>query len=120
MHYVCIENNKIVSILNYAPNVPNTVRITEISDQAAENIKDQTHFFDVATNAVQPVPKSTLDKKQLEVKNGIEREYLNSTDWMILRHIRQKALGIPTSLTNAEYIDLEQKRNAAANRIVSA
>ena len=96
------------------------MRVIEISDQAAENIKDQTHFFDVATGSVLPVSKSVLDKKQLELQNGIERDYLNSTDWMILRHIRQKALGITTSLTNAEYIDLEQKRNAAANRIVSA
>lgn len=119
MHYVCIENNKIVSILNYAPNVPNTVRVVEISDQAGENIRNQTHFFDVVTNSVQSVSKEILDKKQLEVKNGIEREYLNSTDWMVLRHIRQKALSMPTSLTEAEYIDLERKRNAAANRIVS-
>lgn len=120
MHYICIEDNKIVSILNYAPNVPNTVRVIEISDQAAENIKDQTHFFDVARGVMLPVSQSTLDKKQLELQNGIERDYLNSTDWMILRHIRQQALGITTSLTNAEYIDLEQKRHAAANRIVGA
>ena len=120
MHYVCIENNKIVSILNYAPNVPNTVQVVDIPDSAAENIKNQTHFFDVLTRSVQPVDKSILDRKQLEVKNAVEREYLNSTDWMILRHIRQKALGIATSLSELEYIDLEQKRNAAASRIVGA
>jgi antitoxin component YwqK of YwqJK toxin-antitoxin module len=119
MHYVCIENNKIVSILNYAPNVPNGVSVIDISDEAAENIKNQTHFFDVATRSVQPVSKDVLDKKQAELKNAVEREYLNSTDWMVLRHIRQKTLGITTSLTEAEYLDLEQKRNAAASRIVS-
>lgn len=119
MHYVCIENNKIVSILNYAPNVPNTVQVIDIPDSAAEDIKNQTHYFDVATRSVQPVSKNILDKKEAELKNALEREYLNSTDWMVLRHIRQKALGISTSLTEAEYVDLEQKRNAAASRIVS-
>lgn len=120
MHYVCIENNKIISILNYAPNVPNSVLVIDIPDEAAENIKNQTHFFDVATRSVQPVSQAVLDKKQTELRNAVEREYLNSTDWMVLRHIRQKTLGIATSLTEAEYVDLEQKRNAAASRIVSA
>jgi hypothetical protein len=119
MHYVCIENNKIISILNYAPNVPQSVLVIDIPDADAENIRNQTHYFDVATRSVQPVAKDVLDKKSVELKNAVEREYLSSTDWMVLRHIRQKALGISTSLSDAEYVDLEQKRNAAASRIVS-
>jgi predicted nucleotidyltransferase len=53
-----------------------------------------------------------------ELSNGLEREFLNSTDWKILRHIRQKALNITTSLSDEEYIQLEQQREAAAARIV--
>ena len=30
-------------------------------------------------------------------ENGQEREFLNSTDWKVLRHIRQKHLGIATT-----------------------
>jgi hypothetical protein len=37
---------------------------------------------------------------------------------MILRNIRQKALNITTSLTDAEYLQLEQQRQAAAARII--
>lgn len=118
MHYVCIENNKIVSILNYAPGVPSTVRIVEITDDQANNILNQTHYFDMLSDTVKEVAKETLDKKEIEIKNGIEREYLNSTDWMILRHIRQTALGITTSLTNEQYLELEQQRDAAAARII--
>lgn len=35
-----------------------------------------------------------------------------------MRHIREKALGVATSLTDAAYLELEQSRDAAAARIV--
>lgn len=118
MYFVCIENNKIVSILNYAPNVPSSVQVVEITDEQASGISNQTHYFDLVSKSVKPVAKEVLDKKEIETKNGTEREYLNSTDWMVLRHMRQKYLGLPTSLTEDQYRTLEQNRQAAASRIV--
>ncbi len=44
--------------------------------------------------------------------------YLNSTDWMILRHMRQLTLGIATSLSDSEYLKLEKSRQAAAMKII--
>jgi len=35
-----------------------------------------------------------------------------------LRHIRQKHLGIATSLTEEQYTELENQREAAAQRVV--
>jgi hypothetical protein len=118
MHFVCIENNKIVSILNYAPNVPSTIQVVQITDEQAKSIADQTHYFDLSSRTVKAVSKDILDKKEIEIKNGIEREYLNSTDWQVLRHMRQKYLGIPTSMTEEKFRELEQNRQAAAARIV--
>jgi hypothetical protein len=118
MHYVCIEENKIISILSYSPAVPSTVSVYEITDQQAEQIKDQTHYFDVNSKTLQPVESSITAEKEQYRLNGIEREFLNSTDWKVMRHLRQKTLGIPTTLTNEEYLELEQQRQAAAARIV--
>jgi hypothetical protein len=118
MHYVCIENNIVVSILNYAPNVPNSVQVQEITDEQANQILVQTHYFDVPSRTVKPVAASVTEQKARDLANSLEREFLNSTDWKVLRHIRQKALNVPTSLTDAEYIELEQQRQAAAARIV--
>lgn len=118
MHYVCIENNIIVSILNYSPNVPRSVAVYEITDDQANQIAAQTHYFDIPSKTVKPVDASITAQKAKDLANGIEREFLNSTDWKILRHIRQKALNVPTSLSDAEYIELEQQRQAAAARIV--
>jgi hypothetical protein len=118
MHYVCIENDLVVSILNYAPNVPNSVSVVEISNEQADQLVAQTHYFDVPSRTVKPVAASVTEQKARDAANAIEREFLNSTDWKVMRHIRQKALNIPTSLSDAQYIELEQQRQAAAARIV--
>jgi hypothetical protein len=118
MHYVCLENNAVISILNYAPQAPASVSVITISDEDYAKIELQTHRFDIVLKEVVPVDPSVLASKTVEQANGQEREFLNSTDWQVLRHIRQKALGIPTSLTDVEYLTLEQNRNDAASRIV--
>ena len=118
MHYVCIENNTVISILNYEPSVPATVTVSSITDEEYTSIEGQTHYFDVASNSVLLMSSEITAQKETELANGTEREYLNSTDWKVLRHIRQKALGITTSLTEEEYLTLEQQREDAAARIV--
>ncbi len=117
MYYVCIEQGVIKSVLNYAPNVPNTVEIVEISDSDYDKIGKNTHFFDIPSKRVVSVPQEVLDQRQLEQSNVDHKEFLNSTDWMILRHIRQKALGQRTTLSETEYLDLETQRDKAARLI---
>jgi hypothetical protein len=118
MHYVCIENNNIVGIQSYEPAVPNTVVVVTITDDQHNQIMNQTHKFDIATKTVVPIDTSILSQREQEKLNAIEREFLNSTDWQILRHLRQKTLGVTTSLTEEQYLALEQQRQAAASRIV--
>jgi len=118
MHYVCIENNLVISILSYQPNVPSSVEVVEITDAQAAQIAAQTHYFDVTSKSVAAIAAGVAAQRATDVANGQEREFLNSTDWKILRHLRQKALNVPTSLTDAEYLTLEQQRQAAAARIV--
>lgn len=118
MHYVCIEDNKVISILSYAPSVPVTVTVVEISDTDHNSIIAQTHYFDVSTKTVKPVNSEILIQKENQQRNAEDLEFLRSTDWKILRHMRQTTLGIPTSLSSEEYIELEQQRQAAAGRIV--
>lgn len=117
MHYVCIENNKVIGIQGYEPAVPSTVTVVEITDEQNQQILEQTHVFDVVSRKVVTVDISILSQKEQEKANAIEREFLNSTDWQVMRHIRQKALGVPTSLTEAEYLALEKNRADAAARI---
>ena len=91
--------------------------MVEITDSQAAQIAAQTHYFDVPSRSVTAVAAGITAQRAADVANGQEREFLNSTDWKILRHIRQKALNISTSLSDAEYIQLEQQREAAAARI---
>jgi hypothetical protein len=117
MHYVCIENNLVISILSYQPNVPSSVTVVEITDAQAAQIAAQTHYFDVPGKTVSVVSAGVTAQRAADAANGQQREFLNSTDWKVLRHIRQKALNIPTSLSDAEYLQLEQQRQEAAARI---
>ena len=116
--FVCIENKEITAILSYEPNVPDTVEVVEISDNDYQKIVAKTHFFDTETNTVNSVSQEVIDSIAAEKTNVEHREFLSRTDWKVLRHIRQKALGIPTSLTEEEYLDLENQRQNAANSII--
>lgn len=117
MNYVCVENNQVTAVLNYRPNVPGTVTVIEVSDQQNDLINAGTHFFNTATNTVEPLSAEQLAEKNTYDQNGVHREFLNRTDWKILRHIREKALNVPTTLSEQEYIDLETAREEAANSI---
>jgi hypothetical protein len=118
MHYVCIENNIVVGIQSYQPAVPSTVTVVEITDEQHAGLVNETHTFDLITKTVVQITPEILSEKNKQKLNAVEREFLNSSDWKVLRHIRQKALGIDTTLTEEEYRSLEQQRNDAALRIV--
>lgn len=117
--FVCIENNEVVSILSYEPNVPDTIEIVEITEAENQLIKDQTHYFDLVTRTVISLPDADLEKKEIEKQNIPILEFLSSTDWKVLRHLRQKTLGIATSLSEEEYLELENQRQNAANSIIN-
>ena len=124
MHYVLIENGRIIGIINYEPSIPDSVTKISITDEQHKLITEsETHYFDIATNTVKAFDQSVLDqrnqKQAQDVINAENRFFLESTDWKVLRHLRQKALEVNTSLTEAEYLALEQQRSEAAARIVN-
>jgi hypothetical protein len=53
-----------------------------------------------------------------EAINAEAQAFLDSTDFKVMRHIRQKALGQELSLSEEEYLALEQQRSDAAASIV--
>lgn len=56
-----------------------------------------------------------------KIKKEEAQEFLNNTDWKIIRHKEQQDLGIETSLTNDEYLDLitqRQERRVVLNDII--
>ena len=118
MYYVCVEDNQIINMLSYEPNVPESVIVHSITEEEYNNILADTHYFDLITNRVELVSNEEIQRKTQAFQNGQEREFLNSTDWKVLRHIRQKHLGIATTLTEEQYTELENQREAAAQRVV--
>lgn len=115
--FLCIENDKIISILDYEPELPPSVRVVEISKEDHEKIIAKTHLFNVLTNSVEPQALEVLDNIHQEKINSENKSFLDSTDWKVLRHIREKALGIQTSVSEEEYLKLETERQSAADSI---
>jgi len=62
--------------------------------------------------------KDISAEKEQEKTNAEAQAFLDSTDFKVLRHIRQKSLGQQLSLSEDEYLALEQERSDAAERIV--
>jgi hypothetical protein len=123
MYYVVIENNKISSILNYEPNVPETHTVVEVTNEEHESIiTAKTHYFDLVDNTVKSYSQTHLDteaaKEAQRITNAEKRKFLADSDWKVMRHIREKALGQAASLTDQQYLDLEQARATAAAAIV--
>lgn len=119
MHYVLVEDGRVISTINYEPSVPDTIEVYPIADEAYECLTAKTHYFCIVEKKIVEVPKEVKDQQLtiLSKKNG--RAYLATTDWMVLRHIRELALKLPTSLSEEEYITLEEKRQTAAKAIVN-
>lgn len=118
MHYVCVENSVVSSILSYEPNVPESVKVYKITNSDYEAINAGTKTFDTATNKVVPVKDEILKQKETEKANSLKQHELSSSDWKVMRHIREKALGLKTTLTDSEYIALETKRENIAKSII--
>jgi hypothetical protein len=59
----------------------------------------------------------TLEEQQ-NITNEASKKYLNETDWLVLRHQGQLALGISTSLSQEAYLELESNRQNARDSIV--
>lgn len=119
MFYVCVENGRVVGMQNLKPNVPESVQVIEITDEEYKKINEEdTHRFNTETMKVEMLPKEVFDQREIEEQNRVYQRYLNSTDWMVLRHLRQKELGIETSLTDEEFRILEAKRQDAATSII--
>jgi hypothetical protein len=95
----------------------------ECDQQDQTNYFAGTHYFDETLKKVVSKPKSVLDeiKQQQDTdrKNRTLLKFLADTDWKILRHIREKALNLPTSLSDSEYIVLEKSRHDAAAAITN-
>ena len=69
-----------------------------------------------------PEPEFTEEELAMRKQIRINSEalgLLNSTDWKVIRYLGQKALAIPSNLTEEEYLQLEQQRQEERNKVVN-
>ena len=118
MYYVCIEDNRVTSVLNYEPSVPDNVVVRTITDKEYNNIVvEKSHHIDVETMSVKLNSLEVLQAQARAAANLEHEKFLMATDWKVLRHLREKALGVPTSLSDIQYLELERERQKHADDI---
>jgi len=123
MNYLLIENKTLVGVLNYRPNISgDNVQIIEYSGSIPqdrilyidEKIVDGKDYIFVNGKYV----KNTNAISDIALRNNGARGFLANTDWLVMRHRDQLELGIETSLTQEQYLDLLNKRQEARKKVV--
>jgi len=102
---VCIEGDTISGVFNYKPKVTKKsgIIVHEISEESFSLLQLGTHYFDIQTKEVVEIKDDSKTKQKYQ-------NFLNDSDWLVLRHMREKFLELPTSLIDSEFRALEQKR----------
>lgn len=77
----------------------------------------KTQEIELAADYEVIIEDISVELEQEKINNESE-DFLDSTDFKVLRHIRQKALGQELSLSEEQYLALEQERADAAARIL--
>ena len=123
MNYLLIENDKCVGVCDYEPNVGNdNIQVITYSGNIPQErliyvdgkVADMNNYTFINGKYV----KKTKAIENLLNTNDEAKHYLSDTDWLVIRHRDQLALGQTTSLTNEQYLDLLTKRQAARERVV--
>ena len=120
MNYLLIENEKLVGVCDYEPNVgEDDIQVITYSGNIPRErilyingkIEDSDNYVFLNGKYVRKTKAITnLINTNEEAKN-----YLNDTDWLVIRHRDQLALGQTTSLTNEQYLDLLAKQIGRAS-----
>ncbi|MBO6180619.1 hypothetical protein J6O86_02920 [bacterium] len=122
MNYLLIENEQLVGVCDYEPNVgDDDIKILTYSGNIPKErilyingkIEDSNNYVFINGKYV----KRTKAVENLIKINADATNYLTDTDWLVIRHRDQLALGQETSLTNEQYLDLLAKRQAAREKV---
>lgn len=123
MNYLLIENEQLVGICDYEPNIGNDdIKILKYSGNIPKErilyldgkVVDTKNFVFVNGKYI----KNTKAVADILNKNKTARNYLTNTDWLVIRHRDQLDLNLKTSLNNDQYIDLLNKRQEARKQVI--
>ena len=123
MNYLLIENETLVGVCDYEPNIGNdNIQIIKYSGNIPKErilyldgkIVDSNNFVFLNGKYI----KNTKAVANILENNKTARNYLTDTDWLVIRHRDQLDLNLETSLNNDQYIDLLNKRQEARKQVV--
>lgn len=123
MNYLLIENDTLVGVCDYEPNIGNdNIQIIKYSGNIPKErilylsgkIEDMNNFVFINGKYV----KRTKAVEKILNTNKDAENYLSDTDWLVIRHRDQLALKQQTTLTENQYFDLLLKRQEAREKVI--
>jgi hypothetical protein len=90
--------------------------VLEVIEQEVDGVIQQTSVK-LKAQFIAEIIDISAEVEQSEI-NRQAKAFLQESDYKIIRHLGQKALGQQTSLSEEEYLALEQQRQQARNSIV--
>jgi hypothetical protein len=110
--YVFVESNGAVAGYSHSEE-PNTIPYEANEDFLNCPFK---YSYSDGHMVVNVATKRIIESRTTNKEN---QSFLDSTDWMCTRHRDQIELGIETTLTNEEFLELLKKRNEARASIIN-
>ena len=69
MYYVCIENSQVSSIVDYEPNVPNSIIVETITNSQYKIISEERGYYDTDKRAVVEYPAKLIEDEKHVLMN---------------------------------------------------
>ena len=115
-YYACIDKGNFLCAINYEPNVSGDMVAYEITEEDYTNLTEYgfDYYFDQEEKAAKKKDEAVILRKKEILEHVL---FLKNSDWKVLRHLREKALGLETSMTEEEYLSLEKERHERAKSI---
>lgn len=118
-YYVAFERDtkKLVCIQDHEMNTPDDIDSFTITQEEYSGLSSGYLKLDI--DEKRTVNKTEEELLEVSIYEEIikARFTLNSTDWKVLRHVREKNLNKETTLSEDEYLALETLRESAAEFI---
>lgn len=116
MKYIIVQNNTI--LYQYEADQPQVFG-GEWSAEYSQHLEvDPSIQFPKLVDGVVVEDEEKRQQHEAQIQSQEALNFLNTTDWKVIRHRDQQALGLSTSITEEQFQELLEQRQKARDSIL--
>ena len=117
MKYIIVQNNQIV--YQYEADQPQAFGGSWSAEYSQHLEIDPSIQFPKLVDGVVVEDEEKKQQYEAQIQSQEALNFLNTTDWKVIRHRDQQALGVPTSMTEEQFQELLEQRQSARDSIIN-